>query len=109
MQIHGREVKWYEVPNKAVGYTYRRICEKVKERSAEKYLKQLQEHPYHHAGPIKVGFIVQMPEVWDEEKPVFDLMLEDEHFDPTLIIVPAYDFARSILSNYGREKQFFID
>lgn len=109
MQIHGHEVKWYEVPNKAVGYTCRRICEKVKERSAEKYLKQLKEHPHHHAGPIKVGFIVQMPEVWDKEKPVFDLMLEDEHFDPTLIIVPAYDFTRSVLSNYGREKQFFID
>lgn len=109
MQIHGHEVKWYEVPNKEIGYIYRRMDKKVKERSAEKYLSQLQEHPHHHAGPVKVGFIVQMPEVWDKEKPVFDQMLEDKCFDPIMIIVPAYDFARSIIGNYGKEKQFFID
>ena len=109
MQIHGHEVKLYELPNKAVGHVYRKIDEKVKDRIAVKYLKQLKENPHRHAGPIKVGFIVQMPEVWDKEKPVFDQMLVDEQFDPTLIIVPAYNFVRSLVGNYGKEKQFFID
>ncbi len=46
---------------------------------------------------IKVGFIVQMPEIWDKEAPLFEAMVDDGRFDACLIIVPHYDFANSRL------------
>ena len=42
---------------------------------------------------IKVGFIVQMPQVWDKESPVYERMTADSQFDPWLIVVPSYDRA----------------
>ena len=56
---------------------------------------------------IKVGFIVQMPEVWDKEAPLFDAMLVDDRFYLYLIIVPHYDFTNSKLERYGEEKKYF--
>lgn len=56
---------------------------------------------------IKVGFIVQMPELWDKQESVFKLMLANKNFDPWLIIVPAYDFENSKISDYCEEKAFF--
>lgn len=38
---------------------------------------------------VKVGFIVQMPEVWHTEKSIYEKMCADERFEPWLIIVPA--------------------
>lgn len=60
-------------------------------------------------GPIKVGFIVQMPEVWDKEAPLFEAMLDDDRFAVTMIIVPHYDFAASRLNEYGEEKRYFTE
>ena len=56
---------------------------------------------------IKVGFIVQMPELWDKQESVFKLMLANKNFDPWLIIVPAYDCENSKISDYCEEKAFF--
>ena len=56
---------------------------------------------------IKIGFIVQMPEVWDKEAPLFEALIKDNRFDVYLIIVPHYDFSISKLSQYGAEKQYF--
>ncbi len=40
---------------------------------------------------VKVGFLVQMPEIWDKQEPLFDAMVHDERFQPVLILVPPYD------------------
>ena len=58
---------------------------------------------------IKVGFIVQLPEVWDKEAPVFEAMVKDNRFDPYLIVVPGYDFAKSEIRDYGDELSFFSE
>ena len=58
---------------------------------------------------IKVGYIVQVAEIWDKAAPVFDAMLVDERFDPFLIVVPAYDFVKSEIKDYGEELAFFLD
>lgn len=58
---------------------------------------------------IKTGFIVQMPEVWDKEAPLFEAMERDERFDVYLIIVPHFDFSSSKLGQYGEEKTFFCN
>lgn len=109
MQIRGYEVKWFELPSRAVGHVCRKIGEIVKDKIAVKYLEQLKENRLRHADPIRVGFIVQMPEIWDKEKTVFDQMLKNKEIIPTLIIVPAYDFAEALVGNYGNEKKYFIN
>ena len=58
---------------------------------------------------IKVGFIVQMPEIWDKEAPVFEAMTTNELFDPYLIVVPAFDFVNWRIGEYGEEYRYFSD
>ena len=57
-------------------------------RSSRKIKKVTQKS---HAGTIRVAFIVQMAEIWDKEEPVYEAMLTDDRFEPTLIVVPPYD------------------
>lgn len=56
---------------------------------------------------IKVGFIVQMPEIWDKEAPVFEALLRDDRFDACLIVVPHYDYSKDMLCSYGDELEYF--
>ena len=56
---------------------------------------------------IKVGFIVQMPEIWDKQLPLFDALVHNERFHPVLISIPAYDFTNKIVkTNY--DDDFFL-
>lgn len=57
--------------------------------------------------PVKVGFIVQMPEVWDKESPIFEEMLFDSRFDPYLLVLPSYNFTKSDFNVYGNELEYF--
>ena len=56
---------------------------------------------------IKVGFFVQMPEVWDKQLPVFEGMLKDERFDPFLIVLPQFDISSNCFNEYGEELEYF--
>ena len=56
---------------------------------------------------VKVGFIVQMPEIWDKEAPVFEVLLRDDRFDACLIVVPHYDYSKDMLCSYGDELEYF--
>lgn len=56
---------------------------------------------------VKVGFIVQMPEIWDKEAPVFEALLRDDRFDACLIVVPHYDYSKDKLCSYGDELEYF--
>lgn len=47
--------------------------------------------------PIRVAFVVQMPEIWDKQAAVFERMLKDDRFDPYILVAPAYDFAKKAL------------
>lgn len=56
---------------------------------------------------IRVGFIVQMPEIWDKEEPIFELMQNDPQFDVKLVVVPPYDrINREVSTDYS--DNFFI-
>lgn len=74
--------------------------------TAQKYLREDSHKPINDRR-IKVGFIVQMPEIWDKEAPVFEQMLKDDRFDVFLIVVPSYDFVKSETRDYGSELAFF--
>ena len=58
---------------------------------------------------IKVGFLVQMAEIWDKEAPVYEKMVSDNRFDVYLIIVPHYDLSTNKLSQpYFFDKQVIL-
>lgn len=60
-------------------------------------------------GSLKVCFIVQLPEIWDKEKSLYDSMLQDSNFEVQLLIVPSYDFVNDKVGrNYKQELPFFI-
>lgn len=70
------------------------------------YLKRISRHR-PDGNKIKVGFIVQMPEIWDKEAPVFEYMISDKRFNPYLIVLPSYNIVNSSLNDYGEEYMFF--
>lgn len=45
----------------------------------------------HRHDKIRVCFIVQMIELWDKQKPVYDAMKRDSDFDVSMFVVPPYD------------------
>lgn len=57
--------------------------------------------------PIKVGFVVQMPEVWNKQAPVYEEMVRDPRFDPWLIVVPSYNLTTRRREGYGAELAYF--
>lgn len=71
-------------------------------------LLKVKKYSISNTDIIKVGFIVQMPELWDKQSEVYELMLHNDSFDPWLIIVPAYDNKNDRIENYGDEKEFYI-
>lgn len=72
------------------------------------YLNRI-SHKKTNNDSIKVGFIVQMPEVWDKQSPIFEAMTADTRFDPYLIVVPSYDIVNSKISKYASELKYFLD
>ena len=56
---------------------------------------------------IKVGFVVQMPEIWNKEAPIYEKMAEDSRFDPWLIVVPSFNLVTNKLGSYGKELEYF--
>ena len=52
--------------------------------------------------PIHVAFIVQMPEIWDKEEPVYSAMSVDPRFSVSMLVVPAYNqIHKTIETEYG--------
>lgn len=70
-------------------------------------LKRLMQRKKKQDQKIRVGFVVQMPEIWDKEKPVYDTMNHDKRFETLLIVVPSYNFADDRIGQYGTEWDFF--
>ncbi|MCQ2503306.1 MAG: hypothetical protein MJ084_06140 [Saccharofermentans sp.] len=54
------------------------------------YIRKLESKPV--GSVVKVGFIVQMPEIWHTEKSIYETMCADARFEPWFIIVPSYKF-----------------
>jgi len=81
------------MPRRAVHALRRgyRTCSPDARRNA-KYIKKNLRMKREGSLPIKVGFVVQMPEVWDKQAALFERMLGDDRFDPYILVAPAYDF-----------------
>lgn len=70
-------------------------------------IRKLNKRSRKQGGLIKVGFIVQVPEFWNKEAPVYEAMLQDERYDPWLVVVPAYSEITRTWGAYGAELAFF--
>ena len=57
---------------------------------------------------IKVGFIVQMPEIWDKIAPVYDAMMSNSIFEVDLIIIPPYNQASKKIEKHYDRSNYFI-
>ena len=59
---------------------------------------------------MKVGFIGQLPEVWDKQMTVFETLLRDSRFDPYVIYVSRYDFVKKTLApDDENDRKFYTD
>lgn len=88
--------------NKAVGA----VTEPIKDRRSARRIEVM--HCKGISGErIKVGFLVQMPEVWDKQQSVYEAMVRDDRFEPWLILVPGYDLKTDTVERYREEQAFF--
>lgn len=67
--------------------------------AAEGYLSQRRTKAQD--GPIRVGFLCQFIPAWSKLKPVYQLMLEDDRFEPVLICVPSNIQNQQLLGDWG--------
>lgn len=106
MKIRGREVSVKEIPLKAVNKIVNLVLSPLHKAKSKFYINRWAEKRRIH-DKIKVGFIVQMPQLWDKQESVYRRMADDSDFDPYLIIVPAYDFVQEKMGEYGEELAYF--
>ena len=74
---------------------------------ATQKLKTLIHNKKSKTDKIRIAFVVQMPEVWDKQAPVYEALEATENVECYLMVVPAYDFEKDNLKAYGEEREFF--
>lgn len=79
-----------------------------KDIRADYYLKKQIKKKNNPNHSIQVAFIVQMPEIWDKEEPVYAAMSEDPRFSVSIIVVPPYN-QESKLTETGYENNYFLE
>ena len=104
-RIKSKAPKW-------IKQTYRYIkANTIKEKKldfkAKKCLRELSMKEKTHKF-IKVGFLVQMAEVWDKQEQLYDALKNNENFETYMIVVPSYDFAKRELK-YEYDDSFFFN
>lgn len=79
----------------------------IKDIVADAYLLRVKRKS-SRGRTIRVGFIVQMAEIWDKESPVYDAMVASDSFSPHIIVVPSYDqVKREVNTTY--ENNYFLE
>lgn len=92
---------------KLVKFPFKKACKNILNLRSAFYLKK-NFHKVPHDGKIKVGFIVQMPELWGKQSSVYRIMCSSAEIEPWFIIIPKFDFENNTISEYGDEKEFFL-
>ena len=88
-------------------WAYSNILPYVDRVRAKRCIKRLQKKKPDPNRPIKVGFVVQMPQIWNKEAPVYEAMTRDSRFEPWLIVVPSYSLTTKRRGDYGKELEYF--
>ena len=94
-----------------IKYTIKKPLQWIKNRildvRANYYLdktKQLSD-----SSTLNVGFMVFEPETWDKLQPLYERMMNDNRFNPILIVIPSFDTNLALSQSYGYEKDFFLN
>ncbi len=95
-----------ELPRRVIRKIFKYLSEPVFDSVARKNLRKLHETK-SKKDKISVLFIVQMPELWDKQNKVFELMKEHRSFNPRLLIVPKYNFINDEIEEYSEELSYF--
>ena len=82
------------------------IREPILDIRASYYLKK--QSKKKSSGKIKVGFIVQMSEVWDKEVDIYNEMKKRDNIDVYLIVVPYSDYDKPD-KTLGYDGNYFIE
>lgn len=78
----------------------------IKIKQAEIKLKNASSWKHLKTKKMKVGFIVQMTEIWDKQEPVFEYMKQNPNIDTSLIVVPPYDFENNAVTKDYSDNYF---
>jgi len=107
------------MPGKLIRYLGRPFIEQCRDIRSEYYLKKNSSPKYNKNRPIRVAFIVQMAEIWDKQKSVYENMRGDSRFETKLIVVPPFDFVEKkvrtdyfnnyFLENYSNALKAYSD
>ena len=73
------------------------------------YIKRTSKNKKNAKNVIRVGFLVQMPELWSKQKPVYQAMVDDSDFVPYLIIVPSFNLLTNSINEYGNELNYYLN
>ncbi len=95
------------LPVRIIKKIIRPIWDICNDSISRKYLKRNIEKHDNYSNHIRVLFIVQMPELWDKQSKVFELMKSNRNFAPNLLIVPKFDLVNNSLCDYCDELSFF--
>ena len=93
--------------------SFKRDCETYapkeikKDLIANKAIRRVRNRP-HLNSRIKVAFIAQMAEIWDKEAPIYDAMLLDSAFEPSVIVIPPYNQKTKSVEMAYDESNYFI-
>lgn len=85
-----------------------KIKKRIKKLIAQHYIEKARRRKKTKS-TIKVGFLVQVPQLWDKQEPLYRLMRSSHNFEPWLIILPEYDYTLGNFCEYGDELSFFTD
>ncbi len=96
--------------NKCLHFPFKFLKSIYYDTRASYYLKRNCKHSnILKSKRIRVGFVVQMPQLWDKQSSVYSAMCSDKEFEPFLIIVPFCDIIHNRIDNYGEELNYFIE
>lgn len=80
----------------------------LRQKKADYYLKRIGENKISDdVRKIRVGFLVQMQEIWDKQAPVYEKLNSDDRFVVSLIVIPPRDFGISTYS-FGKYEKLLL-
>ena len=74
---------------------------------ARKKLKNVNKKTHDKNQKWKIGFIVQMPEIWDKIEDVYNELCRRSNTEVYLVVVPSFNLKNNSLNPYGYELDFF--
>ena len=109
MIIRGKEISLYNFPLKAVNYVIHNIIAKFRRQRALFYLSKWNENSsVKKMSRCKVAFLVQLPEVWDKEEPLYDALINNSKFEVRLIVIPPYNMVTGSIEKEYNNNYFLL-